>query len=168
MQRMWLKINSTNISYNWTPIDGVISGLGTSSVTVNPTNSTSYSIFAINEYDCADSGIVNVDVLISEASFDSIDLLCNGSFTVPFTNTSQVSAGGFQWIFDTLGTSSDVNPTFTFSDTGLYAIQLISGIGTPCLDTTEQVIPLFISQQIFHHQTQRLFVEAIQFPICCK
>jgi gliding motility-associated-like protein len=44
------------------------------------------------------------------------------------------------WDFDGLGTSSLATPTFTFPDTGRYAITLVAGVGALCQDTFTQDI----------------------------
>ena len=69
------------------------------------------------------------------ADFDTTGLQCNKVLIYPFDNTSQVVTGTYNWLFDTLGNSQVINPTFTFPDTGTYTITLIAGIGSPCIDT---------------------------------
>jgi gliding motility-associated-like protein len=78
---------------------------------------------------------------ISEAAFDTLPVTCNDALTYNFNNTSVLlNAGGYNWIFGNAGTSTQPFPTFTFPDTGQYTVTLIAGIGTPCIDTTEQVV----------------------------
>ncbi len=66
---------------------------------------------------------------------------CENPLTVELTNTS---TGGvtWQWIFgDSLGFSTDENPTFTFSDSGEYNITLIASDGV-CTDTVSNQVNL--------------------------
>lgn len=62
-------------------------------------------------------------------------VLCNG-LTVSFTSLS-TGANAQEWIFGMppLGTSTDVNPTFTFPSLGLYPVTLIVNPGQSCTDS---------------------------------
>ncbi len=68
-------------------------------------------------------------------------LFCDG-LTVQFTNqsTANVNIQNFKWDFgdpSTLAdTSRQTNPSYTYPDTGLYTITLISNPGLPCNDTS--------------------------------
>ncbi len=81
---------------------------------------------------------VNIGVCdIATAAFFSPDILCK-SFTVNTQNNS-ASANDFIWFFNDPNnpgaTSNLPNPTYTYSDTGLYNIVLIAEPGTVCADT---------------------------------
>ncbi|MBX2872372.1 MAG: gliding motility-associated C-terminal domain-containing protein [Saprospiraceae bacterium] len=73
----------------------------------------------------------------SVSSFFAPDIQCD-DLTVEFENTSD-GANNFQWLFlergATLSTSTEVNPTFTFPDTGLYQVILIAEPEESCRDT---------------------------------
>lgn len=69
------------------------------------------------------------------ADFDTTALVCNKGLRYTFNNTSQVVTGTYSWAFDNLGTSTAINPSFLFPDTGIYTIQLVAGLGSPCIDT---------------------------------
>ncbi len=74
---------------------------------------------------------------IATAAFFAPDILCD-SYEVTFNNQSE-SADDFLWLFNdpnNPGASSTLfNPTYTYSDTGLYTIILIAEPGTNCSDT---------------------------------
>lgn len=55
-------------------------------------------------------------------------------FIVSFTNNSQ-NATSYLWQFGTGSTSGTVNPTFTYSDTGLFTLSLIAFDNFGCRDT---------------------------------
>ena len=78
------------------------------------------------------------------ASFFSPLFQCD-SLTVNFDNQS-VAADSFLWMFNDPGNpgamSSEVSPTFTFSDTGSYTIMLIANPGGFCEDTFYREIQL--------------------------
>lgn len=81
------------------------------------------------------------------ADFDAPNVLCDG-FDVTFVN--QGAGGDYFWDFGVLGfsadTSIDVNPSFTFPDTGVYTITLISGRGNNCADTAIHVLSIETNQ----------------------
>ncbi|MBK9012734.1 MAG: gliding motility-associated C-terminal domain-containing protein [Saprospiraceae bacterium] len=81
---------------------------------------------------------VNIGVCdIATAAFFAPEILCE-SFTVSTQNQS-LSADDFIWYFNDPNnpgaTSTLPNPTYTYSDSGLYNIVLIAEPGTVCSDT---------------------------------
>jgi gliding motility-associated-like protein len=123
------------LTYNWSPAALLLSGQGTSSVTVVANGPVNLNLSVVNDNGCADNdptGVLIQDVL---ADFDSLDFSCNASLDVPFTNASTSVSNGFLRDFDGTGTSNAINPTHTFPDSGTYAVTLIAGIGAICQDT---------------------------------
>lgn len=71
-------------------------------------------------------------------SSDTVDLGVSG--LVSFTNTS-MSTNGYQWDFGGAGTSELMNPSFTFTDTGVFVVTLIAfDTVSFCADTVSQPI----------------------------
>ena len=138
---------SNSTSYSWTPTSAVAAGQGTDSILVVADSSVQIQLLAMNEFDCADSLLVNIDVLQVEAAFDTIDLSCNTSLSIPFVNnsTSNLSATNYNWDFSGLASSNASDPTFTFPDTGSYTVSLIVGVGSLCPDTAfwDLYLPLY-------------------------
>ncbi len=131
--------NYNNIlGYTWSPSSLVLSGQGTDVIRVIADTNMTFSIAAFNENGCTDTIITTIEVLQINAEFDSINLQCNKSLTVPFNNTSVDLGVGFIWDFGGTGSSTAVHPTHNFPDTGAYLVSLIGGIGTPCPDTFTQ------------------------------
>ncbi len=86
----------------------------------------------------------STEAVIADAVDDTIRV-CN-DFTYNFTNRSR-NATTYQWRF-AIGTpaedsSTAINPSFTFPDTGIYVVQLIANPGTPCSDTDEVLMVVF-------------------------
>lgn len=84
-------------------------------------------------------------VLISNIVDQSATQLCEGT-TISFSNGSSSptnSIFGYFWDFgdpnSTTDTSSQVNPTYTYQDTGTYTITLIANPHFPCSDTSRKV-----------------------------
>ena len=78
------------------------------------------------------------------SSFFAPEVQCDG-FTVEFSNQS-FSADDYQWYFNdpnNPGASSTLtNPSYTYSDTGLYEIMLIAEPGNICVDTSYQQVSI--------------------------
>ncbi len=67
------------------------------------------------------------------------------NLTVEFQNQSSAYTSNYIWYFqypDTTVFSTEVNPTYTYPDTGLYTIMLIAEPGAVCADTFVQDIYL--------------------------
>jgi PKD repeat protein len=86
---------------------------------------------------------VNIgDCEVVTSAFFAPETICD-SYTVQVDNQSQ-NAGAYRWFFNDPAnpgaTSTAVNPSYTYSDTGFYEITLIAEPGTVCADTfTSQV-----------------------------
>lgn len=70
--------------------------------------------------------------------------VCAGT-PVSFSNTSSITSGSIYsnyWTFETNGSSSDLNPTTTFSNDGSYAISLVTTSLMGCRDTANGTITI--------------------------
>lgn len=78
------------------------------------------------------------------AAFFAPDIYCDG-LTVAFDNQSEGSTS-FLWSFhqdgEQLGISREASPTFTFPDSGLYAVTLVADPGEICSDTFTRKIQI--------------------------
>ena len=107
----------------------------------NPGNGSVY-YEAFNTGFCTQFGSICVDILDDpEASFttsppgsNGLLSICEGQ-TVYFENTSQ-NAESYLWNFGLNQTSSEVHPSFTYSNPGTYEVQLIALNECFCSDTT--------------------------------
>jgi gliding motility-associated-like protein len=67
---------------------------------------------------------------------------CNG-LTINFNNTTSPAANSYLWDFgDASATSSATSPSHTYPALGMYTVSMIINNGTPCADTSIQVINL--------------------------
>lgn len=100
---------------------------------------THYRDFQFNVSSC----IVNVASIFA----DQVQK-CQGN-TISFVNQSfgNVGALTYSWNFGVANilsdTSSLINPTYTFADTGKYTITLIANPGKPCSDTSEKTFYVY-------------------------
>ena len=70
--------------------------------------------------------------------------ICQGQ-TVYFSNLS-TAASSYEWQFDQLGVSSEMNPEFTFLSPGSYEVQLIAYNDCFCADTTTAMIEVLAAE----------------------
>ena len=68
--------------------------------------------------------------------------------TANFIDNS-ISAITWDWNFNDIATSNEINPIFTFPDTGFQMVQLIVTHLNGCTDTTSQLIDIFPSGELF-------------------
>lgn len=73
---------------------------------------------------------------------------CNGNI-IEMVNESPSGASDFYWDFGDASTgSTDYEPTHNFPGTGNFTVTLISQYGTPCADTTTQILKIGV---VFAH-----------------
>ncbi len=150
---VWIKANdiyknySNSATYTWTPSSAIAAGQGTDSVLIVADSALSLSVSGTNSHGCSSSTNLTIDVVAVAAAFDTLNLACNTSLSIPFVNASSTNLlnNSYLWAFDSLGTSVDANPVFTFPDTGTYTITLIAGVGSLCPDTAllDLYLPLY-------------------------
>lgn len=141
--------NSTaygDISYSWNL------GNGNTSTEINP--STTYDV--IGQYDVsfsmtdengcvADTIMTNyINVTNVVADFDAIDTVCYNVET-EFVNTS-IGGMTYLWNFGDGVTSTQENPSHTYTSSGEYEVSLISTESFSCKDTIKKII--YVEQAI--------------------
>jgi len=131
--------NSTNAtSYLWN------FGDGNTSTATNPTHiysllgSYNVTLYSINNTVCGlmiDSSKTQVIIYPNAiASFDSPDTGGCPPYTVTFVNGSTLAAS-YSWNFGDGGTSTALNPTYTYTNPGFYTVTLIAFGQNGCNDT---------------------------------
>ena len=81
------------------------------------------------------------DVNVASISSQIVDTECNG-LTIMFDNQSQ-NANSYLWQFGDGNSSTDFEPTYTYSNPGTYEVILITDPGEICADTSIQVFNIF-------------------------
>ncbi|MGH1339483.1 MAG: gliding motility-associated C-terminal domain-containing protein [Aureispira sp.] len=77
---------------------------------------------------------------LNAADFEFSKPACNTTLTYNFRDRVQLTSGSLAWQFDTFGSSNNSDPSFTFPDTGSYAVQLVAGAGSLCQDTITKIV----------------------------
>lgn len=129
-----------NLSYEWSFGDGGVSALPSPSHTYTATGSYTVTLIVISPQGCRDTiqkeNLISVGTLHSQ--FTAPDEICAGTpFTL--TNTTTPAPGTVLWYFGDGTTSTDSNPTKTYSTPGTYTIKLVNDFGG-CKDSTTKDI----------------------------
>jgi len=99
---------------------------------------------------------------LAVASFNSGGA-CNGT-TITFTNTTTPSANTYLWDFgDASPTSTATNPVHTYPGLGTYTATLIINNGTPCADTSSQIVNISILNSGFSNNAPNCMGLPISF-----
>jgi|AntDeeMinimDraft_5_1070356.scaffolds.fasta_scaffold00437_13 plastocyanin len=137
-------IQFTNNSQNATAYKWSF-GDGTTSTQVSPTKSyTSSNVFVVSLVSTGDGGstISNMEITVTSFSSFQVEDEENLSADIPvqFTNTS-VGATSYTWDFGDAGnsTSTEENPTFTYSSEGTYTVSLTTTTPFGSNTTTKDV-----------------------------
>ena len=121
--------------YDWNLGDGTTS---TDSVVIHSYLSPgtySVSLFLLDSNSCSLADSFTTDVTIPTSPLASINLLDTigcAPITIDFTNSSS-NFSNVQWDFGTGDTSLQLNPTYTFQDSGIFQIQLIAYDSSGCI-----------------------------------
>ncbi|MBL7718193.1 MAG: PKD domain-containing protein [Flavipsychrobacter sp.] len=132
------------ITYSWNFGDGN-TGTGTTPThTYFNTGSYTVTVIATDANGCKDTAVYNnyINVLSLNADFTAPDSACVHN-AVSFTNTSSAHQSR-TWYFGDGGTSTQNNPTYTYSTAGTYNVMLVI-VNGPCIDTA--IHPLVVLPQ---------------------
>jgi gliding motility-associated-like protein len=134
-------VAATAVTYSWSP-----GGMTGNSVTVSPSFTTNYTIVATDAIGCTGSDQVMVIVNpLPSSDFAPPVSVCQ-SVPVNFLDNSTVGSGtitGWQWDFGNGATSSQQNPSQSYSAPGNYDVQLIVTSSGGCRDTSMQQVSIF-------------------------
>ncbi len=125
-------------SYLWTP-----GGFATSSITVSPSVTTTYTITVSDGIGCA--GIDEVTVVVNPlpvAAFNTSAPVCIGT-SVSFSDISNIPTGSINnwlWLFGDGQTSAVQNPNSTYSTAGGFNVKLLVTSNAGCKDSTINVV----------------------------
>lgn len=136
-----VELNNLNadqdISYQWTPLDGIDMGATTNSPTFNPGETTTYTVYLENQYGCRDSIKVTIDVVDLGLEVDvtaSPDSLLPGQ-------SSQLNATDdpdYSYFWDpsfTLNANGIPNPVARPNETTEYAVEVMDENGCVTIRT---------------------------------
>ncbi len=134
-------------------ITGYVWDFGDGTGTYTPTD-TSYLyaqdstytvwLYGTSNQGCVDSTSENV-VVYPVASVDFIgDSVCLGQ-AINFVNTTQTSSSSisYQWSFGDGGTSTNLNPTYTYGTAGTYIVTLQTTVPGGCTNSNSHIVEIY-------------------------
>jgi gliding motility-associated-like protein len=125
-------------TYLWTP-----GGYTTSSITVTPLATTTYTLVVSDAIGCSGSDIVTIQVNpIPQAAFVNSGPVCISN-PITFTDNSTVQTGSiasWNWDFGNGSVSNIQNPAETYSGSGTFNVQLLVISNAGCRDSIAQTV----------------------------
>lgn len=129
------------LTYAWSPAELFVPGTENTATPdiVEMVGQHEISVTITNQYGCIETQdfIVTVVDTAMQLGFNH-EIQCDGA-TVVFTNTS-TNAFGYVWYFGDGTSSTEENPTHTYSDAGDYTVLLTIAFDVSCTDTISRVI----------------------------
>lgn len=137
-------ISSGTISYKWT------FGDGNQSTSINPnhtySSSGSYNVklLTTSNKGCKDSITKVVQSYPTPTANFTLPASCSGT-SLKFTNASTISSGtlNYQWNFGDGNSSTNTDPTHTYSSTGNYTVKLTAQSANGCTDSISRLAQVF-------------------------
>lgn len=125
-------------SFLWTPADGLNTTTGATVIAL-PMQTTLYTVL-VTEGGCSDTAqfLLTVNPQPRADFVPSVTMGCR-DLEVNFTNTSYQGVN-FTWNFGNDTISNEVNPTYTFTQAGIYLVTLIATGSGGCIDSITQDI----------------------------
>ncbi len=141
--------SGTISSYLWDFGDGFTSTAANPAHTYSAAGNFNVSLRITNSSGCVKTltrtSYINVAPGVNAGFTNGAAVSCNAPETIQFTNTS-TGAGQltYQWIFGDGGTSTATSPAHTYTNSGIYTVQLIATSSQGCRDTSTHVNALNI------------------------
>lgn len=127
--------SNTNVSYSWQGL-GIVSGSNTAAAAINSGGVYTVSVID-NVTNCSNTQTVSVSQTSVVAQFTANPIVGPAPLTVNFTNQS-TGASSYSWGFGN-GTSSQQNPSNTYSVSGTYTV-VLTAVNGACTSTADIVI----------------------------
>jgi gliding motility-associated-like protein len=135
--------------WNWTFEPGATSSIRNPSYTFSNSGDKVIKLVVTSSFGCRDSITKTINLKpspIADFTIDGISggpgifIKCEDNFSVNFTNLSIDNLTN-NWSFGVPGaTSTQINPSYVYPDTGFFNVQLIINQGTLCADTVAYII----------------------------
>lgn len=135
--------NSTgtgNLTYLWSFGDGATSTLQNPVHIYNANGSFNVMLIVTNQLGCTDTlqTLNAISIGSVQANFSIPDSICAGT-KLDLFNTSLPTVVSNNWFFGNGTGSTQINPSVTYLNEGIYTIKLVSNFGA-CLDSIEKTI----------------------------
>ena len=135
--------NATNPTFQWTPNN---INQNNDTIVVTPTNSINITVSVTDANGCA--SYAGATITLTPQPIAGFSAATQTDNSVRFTNSS-TDATSYSWEFGDGTSSTDANPSHSYSNGGNYTITLIASNGDGCADTLVQTfdfIPVGITE----------------------
>lgn len=135
------------VGYTWDFGDGYESTNANPMHTYNSYNNFTVKLKASTGFGCVDSASAQVSLIESpKADFSISGNQCSNE-ALTFNNSTNTPGGSnvYSWEFGSYGTSTDANPTFSFSVPGTYNVKLTAANPNGCFSS--KIIPITIGEK---------------------
>ncbi len=133
------------LNYNWRFVGPTGSEVGTATTaspefTFEAPGTYAVTLTVQTDGGCSFSTTQSVSVAATpQATFTASPDYGGTPLEVSFTNAT-VDATTYAWDFGGIGTSDEAEPGFTFTDTGVYVVELTATNAAGCVSTTQQTV----------------------------
>jgi gliding motility-associated-like protein len=128
---------ASGLTHEWTFGDGNVSTQQTPSNTYTALGNYDVKLKVTSSLGCVDSLVrpayVNIQDLV--ADFTSNATVGCAPFTVNFTNASSIVPNSVSWDFGDGTSSTSLNPSKTYSTSGIYTVTFVAANSSSCSDT---------------------------------
>jgi gliding motility-associated-like protein len=128
---------TSGLAYQWSFGDGATSALQAPSHTYNTLGSFDVKLKITTSLGCSDSITKPAYVMIQDivANFSANNTTGCAPFTVNFSNTTLPPPNNATWNFGDGTTSTQINPTKTYTTPGTYTVKLTAANSSSCSDS---------------------------------
>lgn len=148
------QLNATGaVSYLWNTQTN-LSDSTIASPIINPTTPTQFWVKGTDTNGCQNSDTMNVFISVSPTSVvsnsssnDTLFLNLPNGGDIQFFSTGSTNAISYNWNFGDGGTSTNPNPIYTYTTSGLFTASLVTTNGG-CNDTATIDIMVFLSNSV--------------------
>lgn len=140
-------IDFGTVGYTWEFGDGNVSTNANPIHIYNSFNNFTVKLKASTGFGCIDSASAQVSLIESpKADFSITGNQCSNE-ALSFNNNTNTPSGSnaYAWEFGSYGTSTDANPTFSFSVPGTYNVKLTAANPNGCFSS--KIIPITIGEK---------------------
>ena len=126
------------LTYSWAPVIGY--GVTGDTLKFIPASTNTYTVTGTSLAGCASTATATITVNQPPLVTFS-DTISTNTYTVQFADTAKAGISKYAWKFgDGVGVSSVQNPTYTYSNPGVYTVTLIETNTSGCVDSLTQSI----------------------------
>ena len=129
----------------WDFADGIVSNLTNPTYTFTKAGTYQVILKAVTDKGCEDTTSKNVVISPQPiAAFEYASVCAGNSLSLTNTSTAVDVSTAYSWAFgDTVGTSTQTSPTYTFNKPRTYVVKLVAQNASTCIDSTTRQVEIY-------------------------